>query len=614
MRSGKVAQLCRACKVPTSESNDHLHVCKPKKVAEIKKLVEQEDMDGLRQCSQSYLINAFHKVKFSGDNTCGVHGACPSDMLHALLLGLFKYIRDVFFEFIGGKPKEMMNALSAEYSRMFRRQSDRSMPSASFSKGIKVGKLMGKEFRGVLLCMLVMAHSGTGRSILSSSRSQHFTTDEQVQAWCHLLELLLVWEAYLNLDEMTVHHVRKLRKKHRHIMYLIRKVAPRVKGMGLKLMKFHAILHLAEDILLFGVPLEFDTSANESHHKPSKYAAILTQRSHATFTYQTALRLVEFTLIDLALLELNGGGRVHEYYCDIVEEWQAVKQNEGAHCRGPRGDEVEDMELDDEDDGMDQSTTAVQPDEAGHPEEDEVIPVETGGTQIFVSRDEDDGEPIFRLGGKSKFRAKTLWSLDVLHFLVDLQELLSKKLGRECQLDIFTKHVRADQVWRAHPNYRGKGHWRDWAWVDFGGNGEFCCQCWCFVVIPPIPNEVGRLEFGKTWLEEGTFAVVETTKVGAPLEGERASELLMPINKDVVLDETGSVIRKDLSLANTDAFVAPACVVPDIGGPKNRYYVVEARSRWHEVFAEWLTAKKKDVEVRLSNDNKVMDTDDEDEE
>jgi hypothetical protein len=38
--------------------------------------------------------------------------------------------------------------------------------------------------------------------------------------------------------------------------------------MGLKLLKFHTILHIWEDIIQFGVPLEFDTSANESMHKP----------------------------------------------------------------------------------------------------------------------------------------------------------------------------------------------------------------------------------------------------------------------------------------------------------------------------------------------------------
>ena len=60
-------------------------------------------------------------------------------------------------------------------------------------------------------------------------------------------------------------HVTRLAKKHRFIMYIMLNVAKRSKGMGLKLMKFHAIVHMVEDILLYGVPSEFDTGSNESH-------------------------------------------------------------------------------------------------------------------------------------------------------------------------------------------------------------------------------------------------------------------------------------------------------------------------------------------------------------
>ena len=35
--------------------------------------------------------------------------------------------------------------------------------------------------------------------------------------------------------------VKKMERKHRHIMYVITQVAQREEGMGLKLMKFHAI-------------------------------------------------------------------------------------------------------------------------------------------------------------------------------------------------------------------------------------------------------------------------------------------------------------------------------------------------------------------------------------
>ena len=74
----------------------------------------------------------------------------------------------------------------------------------------------------------------------------------------------------------------------------------------------------------------------------------------------------------------------------------------------------------------------------------------------------------------------------------------------------------------------------------------------------------------------------------------------MPIMKDAHIDDDGQVIRKEFSLANTDAFVAPACVVPDIGGPPNRYYYVEARSRWDEVFVEWLASKKRTTRRSLA--------------
>ena len=73
----------------------------------------------------------------------------------------------------------------------------------------------------------------------------------------------------------------------------MRRVAKRTEGMKMNFIKFHLILHLYEDIILYGAPLEFDTSANESHHKDSKQAAKRTQKAAATFNYQTATRLTE---------------------------------------------------------------------------------------------------------------------------------------------------------------------------------------------------------------------------------------------------------------------------------------------------------------------------------
>ena len=134
------------------------------------------------------------------------------------------------------------------------------------------GKLMAKEFRGVLLTMAAVLASKKGSELLKSKK-RFGKEQEGLKGWTLLVELLLEWEAYLNLKEMKRSHVMRLTKKHRHVMYIMTKVARRAKGMGLKVMKFHAIVHLMMDVWIHGIPLEFDTAANKSHHKEAKVAA-----------------------------------------------------------------------------------------------------------------------------------------------------------------------------------------------------------------------------------------------------------------------------------------------------------------------------------------------------
>ena len=62
-----------------------------------------------------------------------------------------------------------------------------------------------------------------------------------------------------------------------------------------------------DDILLHGVPLEFDTGFNESHHKSMKRASKLTQRAYHTFNLQMGKRMVDFETLDLAMLEVEEG-------------------------------------------------------------------------------------------------------------------------------------------------------------------------------------------------------------------------------------------------------------------------------------------------------------------
>ncbi len=154
--------------------------------------------------------------------------------------------------------------------------------------------------------MAAVMRSSEGREILTSSRNGNFKHDWMLKDWVLLIETLLQWEAFLKQDEMQKNHVHRLQKKNRYVLYLMKNVARRTEGMGLKIMKFHAITHLAEDIQMFGVPMNTDAGSNECHHKGTKVAAKLTQRDVTTFEEQTSNRLDEFQVIDLALEEMDG--------------------------------------------------------------------------------------------------------------------------------------------------------------------------------------------------------------------------------------------------------------------------------------------------------------------
>ena len=297
----------------------------------------------LRAISQQFIQNAWYDVRFHEANECGIHGATPSEKLHAIQLGLFKYLREIFFKKIGGTSQLALdiNGLATEYGRQLNHQSERNLPNTNFAKGIQKGKLMARDFRGVLLIMAAVLRSTKGRKMLIKRKD--FGGENGLRDWSLLVELLLEWETFLGERRMERRHVVRLGKKIRFIMYIMRCVARRTEKMGLKLMKFHALVHLIQDITLYGVPSEVDTGSNESHHKESKYAAKLTQRKESTFNYQTAKRLVEFLCIDLAMAEIESDECVWDYFHNAVEHFmEAGDEDEDGALETNLGDEVVD--------------------------------------------------------------------------------------------------------------------------------------------------------------------------------------------------------------------------------------------------------------------------------
>ena len=79
---------------------------------------------------------------------------------------------------------------------------------------------MAKEYTGVLLIIVALLQAKLGTDLLSSARQKGFRVTGHILNWVLLVETLLQWEAYLNLPEMEITHVKRLRPKHQHLLYL----------------------------------------------------------------------------------------------------------------------------------------------------------------------------------------------------------------------------------------------------------------------------------------------------------------------------------------------------------------------------------------------------------
>lgn len=537
-RSEGVSQLCRYCTCPNDESDNHLGTYSRKTQSMISRLVAANDKKALQKLSQQNIKNACYLLRFGAHSTDGVHGACPIEMLHAINLGVFKYTRDTFFEQIGptSNAADDINALAIEYGTLFKRQSEREMPKTKFNNGIRCGKLMANEYVGILLVMAAVMRSTHGREILMATWKDSFAEDGVLKNWIMLVESLLQWLAWLKSDKMEKKHVELARIKHRYIMYLMRKISQRSQGRGLKLTKFHCILHIADDIMAFGVPSEVDTGTSEGGHIAKKKAAKLTQKNEDVFEEQTNERLHEEHKLKLAEQELQG----RPLWTYIEGYWR------------PETMEIEEKEP------------------------------HLGGQTFEVYT--KDGKNQIRLLTRTAGKERMIVEQCFINFMVGLQDCVQEYTKK---LPIYSTHYRNEELFRSSPWYN-EGVWRDWVVIDWDQYGKLPCKIYGFVDLTMLPDDSG-LNYGEVEsLSPGLYAIVECAEYDDDDDDWDLAEMLKPLIKEVAEIRGGRVRKLKFYLADVDAFVAPTVVVPDIGGAPNAYFEVKGMEKWSEEFISWL--------------------------
>jgi hypothetical protein len=567
-RSGNVSHLCRQCHCPTEFTARATAKYRLKTQTEIKKLVDNKELAALKAMSQHHrFTNAFYEVKFGLHSDTGIHGACPIDMLHTILLGLFLRVRDCFFVQVGASSDTTkdLDALAMEYGELYARHSERNMPKTKFSKGITGGKIMAKEYEGVMLLLATIVRCSKGRRLLKSARSKKFKEDDLIQDWALLLETLLGWIEWLKCTRLKKKHVKASEWKHRYLMFLIKRVIRRTEGMGMKFPKFHQLLHITQDLLNHGNAAAIDTGTNETGHKPTKRAALLTQKNPFLFDIQTATRLLEAFLLDLAMNELDGRPLWHYL---------------GGYT--PR-----------------------------HAKEEATADPTTGGSKFECKYNEETEETTLYVANKVAADTGMFVETDLIDFVDELQDEVARYT--EDPVLVRTEHKRNGEIFRAHARYRGSV-WRDWVEINWGDEvGKLPAKLWGFVDLTMIPQNNGIRIAGLDGLAPAVYAIVESASYSTDQAAIDMSDIFVPVTKEVGNIAGGSVTKLKFYLADVEAFSAPMVVIPDIGGDPNAYFYVKNRLCWREDFEAWLETPAHESTFTMSDDEESdSDIDEED--
>ena len=232
---------------------------------------------------------------------------------------------------------------------------------------------------------------------------------------------------------------------------------------------------IADDILNFGVPMEVDTGANKSGHKPAKKAAMLAQRIEEKFNYQTAQRLQEMHVLELALAEIEGKCMWFSGCCS--DEFPAITNNSDKQS--------------------------------------------TGGAKFKVYYDTDSQENRAKLMSSIAGDDPINLEADLINFVADLQGKVRDCLPERQPL-LQTSHKRNGTIFRGHPCFRGNV-WRDWVVIDWGDEGRLPNKICGFLDLMSanIPHNHGT-EHAGTDIEAAVCAIAENA---ACVEVDNASGL-----------------------------------------------------------------------------------------
>ena len=449
-------RLCRDCMVSPNDADNPDHLCTFISSEDVKEKTKKE----LNLMSIHKIDNAFKGIYF-GARTSSIFNCTPPEPLHGLLLGTVKYLFEEFERAIPNATMEMINAYACMICGYRRHELYNDMPSFSpFQNGITNCDSLtaNHQFARIFLIFISLHDTNIMRSLCLQKRSKRVQDKddsskfrfedmdpighEEGVKWFNLIQQTLCFYKWLMKEKHSrsmLEGGRNLRRgpsneavalrSIRKYMHSYKHLIGNRPGHGLKITKFHQLLHYPRQILKDGSIKNVDTGVCEGMAVwMYKRQVKKTQRKETTLNRELANRDMEALVIHQAQNELT---RIMSASChDVPTGNKITVLNEGGLLRG---------------------------------------------TKFFLSFPKHPQDPI-EVAWASKTRG--------ICFPSNLTLMLTQRLFLNTSdggclmhhnvVHGFTEYVAANgESFRAHPNYRGKGPWNDWCLVDWEGIDEY---------------------------------------------------------------------------------------------------------------------------------------------
>jgi len=549
----KVKCLVRDCDVLSSDGDLTTHCCRMFLQRKMREFV-REEMNN--RSFHKLGKNGFAHIILGWNARYGQYGLSPPEILHMYWLGLCEYLWEGFTDKITSKVADIMDRISTRIVLRLSRQipkeakfnhqesgesswdTDSPFPDVScFRNGIfQVKHIMyGKEkYSRIFLLYCCFLHSDFVEE-LSKSKKRSSRPDEDPFEWNKPLVKkwfkLLSWSLSLNSwFALEVHNLKNFvaRPPHRRnpkgepiallamrdYLKLYKELVQRKKGEGLKITKFHSMLHLPHYVLIHGSMRNFDGSRPESIGKTLvKDPGARTQHQVSTLTRQAAQKLKETRDIDhLASIVkyLNPHLFVTRNLQDNFVDHHALKRFQAkthalsaipSHQLTKRTYNKAMFNTTIADDDSEDEEENNQVDINSHPPRT-MRNVSTATSHSCTYQDKGSRFRIIvqeqetKLYWTTKTEYEFVWNDDVIKFLQQSFQIRTPRRQDEVVnrrdnmiLEGFTEVVVAtrnanqnteanqDQsspitsgnivTYRAHPNYRSKKNWHSWAMVEW---------------------------------------------------------------------------------------------------------------------------------------------------